>query len=98
MSWNPLNTLTGRMVLVTVIAVLLSYAVAFVIYANERGAALMRAAEGRVIEDIVYTAERLRGVPADRRATVAEAIRDFPIRYDVGGAPAVEQSAVAGPG
>lgn len=98
MSWSPLNTLTGRMVLVTVLAVLLSYAVAFIIYANERGAALRRAAEISVIERVAYTAERLRGAPADRRAPIAEAIRDFSIRYQVADEADVAQGAVAGAG
>ena len=98
MSGNPLNTLTGRMVLVTVLAVILSYAVAFAIYANERGAALRRAAETSVIERIAFTAERLREAPPARRAAVAEAIRDFSIRYHVADGPDVGQAAVAGPG
>ncbi len=98
MSWNPLNTLTGRMVLVTVLAVILSYAVAFVIYANERGAALRRAAETGVIERIAFTAERLRGAPPGRRAMIADAIRDFSIDYEVGVAPAVLEGARGGAG
>ena len=98
MSWNPLNTLTGRMVLVTVLAVILSYAIAFVIYANERGAALRRAAETSVIERIAYTAERLREIPPGRRTLVAESIRDFSIRYHVSDQPEVRQGAVAGSG
>ena len=61
---NPLNTLTGRMVLVTIVAVIVSYAVAFAIFTNERGAALRRAAEVGVAERVAFTAERLRGVPA----------------------------------
>ncbi len=83
MKLNPLNTLTGRMVLVTIVAVIVSYAIAFALYANERGAALRRAAETAVIERITYTAERLRNVPAARREFVAESIRDFSIRYDI---------------
>src|SRR5262245_29848869 len=86
------------MVLVTVLAVILSYAVAFAIYANERGAALRRAAETSVIERIAFTAERLRDAPASRRAAIAEAIRDFSIRYQVSAAPDVTQGATAGAG
>jgi len=76
------------MVAVTIVAVLLSYAAAFALYANERGAALRRAAETSVIERVAYTAERLRNAPADRRAYIAEQIRDFSIRYHVASAPA----------
>jgi len=97
-SWNPLNTLTGRMVLVTVFAVILAYAAAFAIYANERGAALRRAAELGVIERVAFTAERLREAPASRRAAAAEAIRDFSIRYSVTADPDVSQGATGGPG
>jgi signal transduction histidine kinase len=90
---NPLNTLTGRMVLVTIVAVIVSYAVAFAIYTNERGAALRRAAEVGVAERVAFTAERLRGVPAERRAFVAESIRDFSIEFSVSSAPQVDQTA-----
>jgi signal transduction histidine kinase len=97
-SWNPLSTLTGRMVLVTIVAVIISYAAAFLLYANERGAALRRAAETAVIERIAFTAERLREASPERRAVIAESIRDFGIRYDIAGEPAVRQGAAAGPG
>jgi len=90
--WNPFNTLTGRLVLVTVVAVAISYAAAFALFANERGAALRRAAETAVIERVAFTAERLREIPPNERVFAAEAIRDFSIRYDVAGAPQIERS------
>ncbi len=65
MKYNPFNTLTGRLVLVTLFAVVLSYAIAFFLYANERGAALRRAAENIAVERIVYAAEMLREAPSD---------------------------------
>jgi len=86
---NPLNTLTGRLVLVTVIAVIISYATAFLIYANERGAALRRAAETGVVERVAYTAERLRTLPPGQRPVLAEGVRDFSIRYSIDATPAV---------
>ncbi|QGZ96104.1 sensor histidine kinase [Terricaulis silvestris] len=95
---NPLNTLTGRLVLVTIMAVLLSYTVAFFIYANERGAALRRAAETAVIERVAYTAERLRETPSSQRAFMAETIRDFSIRYSVDETPSITASSPSGPG
>lgn len=95
---NPLNTLTGRMVLVTVVAVIIAYAIAFAIYANERGAALRRAAETGVADRVAFAAERLREMPSARRAAVAESIRDFNIRFHVSDAPDVTQAAVGGPG
>lgn len=96
MSFNPLNTLTGRMVLVTIVAVLISYAVAFFLYANERGAALRRAAETAVIERIAFTAERVRDAPSSERSDIVRSIRDFGIRYDIAPAPEVERGAASG--
>ncbi|MEQ1617843.1 MAG: HAMP domain-containing sensor histidine kinase [Terricaulis sp.] len=96
MNLNPLNTLTGRMVLVTMAAVALSYAAAFALFANERGEALRRAAETALVERITYTAERLRSAPAARRAELAGAVRDFRVRYDVANLPEVSANAGGG--
>jgi signal transduction histidine kinase len=92
---NPLNTLTGRLVLVTVVAVLISYAAAFLIYTNERGSALRRAAETGVIERVAYATERFHATPPDQRSNLAERIRDYSIRYHVGATPIVSAN---GPG
>lgn len=97
MKANPLNTLTGRLVLVTLIAVALSYAIAFFLYANERGAALRRAAENSAIERIVYTAERLREAPIELRADMAEDVHDRSIRFRTGAEPMVRVGAQRGP-
>jgi signal transduction histidine kinase len=90
---NPLNTLTGRMVAVTIVAVIVSYAIAFAIFANERGAALRRAAEVGVAERVAFTAERLRGVAPERREFIAESIRDFSMRFSVSTTPDVSATA-----
>jgi signal transduction histidine kinase len=95
-SWNPLNTLTGRLVLVTVVAVIISYAAAFLLFTNERGAALRRVAETSVAERVAYTAERLREAPAERREFMAEQSRDPGIRYGVSSAPEAQQTAATG--
>ncbi|MFZ2028736.1 MAG: ATP-binding protein [Vitreimonas sp.] len=93
MTWRPFSTLTGRLVLVTIVAVAVSYAVALIMFSNERGAALRRAAETTVIERVAYTAERLRlAAPAQRQALV-QSIRDFGIRYSLDRAPAIASSA-----
>ena len=97
MKYNPLNTLTGRLVLVTLFAVALSYAIAFILYANERGAALRRAAENIAIERIVYAAELLRDAPANLRPVLAREARDYSIRYRVADSPSVTEGARAGP-
>jgi signal transduction histidine kinase len=93
---NPLRTLTGRMVLVTVVAVLLSYAVAFALYANERGAAIRRATETALIERVTFTVERLRELPTSERAAMAGGIREYGLRFEVGDTPSVENHNAAG--
>ncbi len=95
MTWNPLNTLTGRLVLVTVVAVIISYAVAFMLYANERGAALRRAAESSVAERVAYTVERLRDAPPEARALLADQARDPGIRYSIASSPEVASGAAS---
>jgi signal transduction histidine kinase len=85
------------MVAVTIVAVIVSYAIAFSIFANERGAALRRAAEVGVADRVAFTAERLRGVPAERRVFVAESIRDFSMQFRVTTTPEVAETA-GGPG
>lgn len=92
MSWRPFSTLTGRLVLVTIVAVAVSYAVALIMFSNERGAALRRAAETTVIERVAYTTERLRLTAPPQRAALVNSIRDFGIRYSLDGTPAVTAS------
>ncbi|MEQ1819864.1 MAG: ATP-binding protein [Terricaulis sp.] len=86
---NPLNTLTGRMVAVTIVAVIVSYAIAFAIYTNERGSALRRAAETNVAERVAFMAERLRDLPVERRASAAESFRDFSLRFSIADEPQI---------
>lgn len=80
------------MVAVTIVSVIVSYAIAFAIFANERGSALRRAAETSVAERVAFTAERLRGVAPERREFVAESIRDFSMRFSVSATPEVTTS------
>src|SRR5262245_25930166 len=75
------------MVTVTIAAVIVSYAIALVMFSNERGAALRRAAETAAVERIAYTTERLREAPADQRNTLAQSLRDFGVRYSVSATP-----------
>jgi signal transduction histidine kinase len=92
-SWRPFSTLTGRLVLVTIVAVAVSYAVALIMFSNERGAALRRAAETTVIERVAYTTERLRLAAPAQRPALVQSIRDFGIRYSLDRTPAVASSA-----
>ena len=98
MTWRPFNTLAGRMVLVTLCAVVVSYAIALFLYSNERGAALRRAAETAVIERVAYTAERLREIPASQRARAAGEIRDFSIQYSAAATPEIIAADQSGAG
>lgn len=98
MSWNPLRTLAGRLVLVTVVAVAISYAAAFVWFSNERGAALRRAAETSVSERVSYTAQRLRNAAPDRRDAITNAIRDYSIRYTIATQPDIPAGDLGGAG
>jgi len=91
-TWRPFSTLTGRLVLVTIVAVAVSYAVAIVLFSNERGAALRRAAETAVIERVAYTTERLRESQASQREAQVRLIRDFGIRYSLDHTPTVASS------
>lgn len=91
--WNPLRTLAGRLVLVTIGAIALSYITVFAIFANERGASMRRFAETAVADRIAYAAERLREAPASQRPALAEALRDFGIQYRITRAPTIPAAA-----
>lgn len=79
------------MVLVTIVAVIISYAAAFALFANERGATLRRATETSVVDRVAFTAERLQQTPPTERAALAHNIRDFGIRYAIAETPNVEE-------
>jgi signal transduction histidine kinase len=80
------------LVLVTIVAVAVSYAVALIMFSNERGAALRRAAETTVIERVAYTTERLQLATPTQRSALVQSIRDFGIRYSLDRAPAIASS------
>lgn len=96
MSWNPLRTLTGRLVLVTFGAVFCSTLIAFAFYANERGTELRRAALNGAAERIAFNVERLRETPPEERPALAEHFREIFIRYTVDSEPHLAQSATSG--
>lgn len=92
------GTLTGRMVIVTLCAVLAAYAIAFALFAFERGSALRRAAESSAIERVVGHAERLRALDPRARADMAASIRERGMRLSVSAEPVVTQSSGASGG
>jgi signal transduction histidine kinase len=69
------------MVLVTVAAVLISYAVVFAAFYVERGVALRRSVEGALAQRIVDNAERLRETPPEGRSDAIAQFREFGFRY-----------------
>lgn len=90
---NPLRTLTGRMVLVTVLAVMISNAIGFAIFAHERGASMQRVRETVLADRIAYTYQRLEETPAQNRAGFVNGIRDFGIDYSLSAEPLVTETA-----
>ncbi|MET0182118.1 MAG: HAMP domain-containing sensor histidine kinase [Caulobacterales bacterium] len=94
--WNPLRTLAGRLVLVTIAAIAISHAVVFTLFANERGASLRRLAENAVSERIAYHAQRLRDTPDADRAVMVRNIRDFGVEYRIVHAPTLTANEGAG--
>jgi signal transduction histidine kinase len=89
---NPLNTLTGRMVLVTMAAVALAYGVAFVLFSNERGAALRRAGESATAERVIAAAERLRTAAPERRVFLLQVMNRRGLRASLSTAPEITRS------
>lgn len=71
MSLNPLRTLWGRLMLVTIAAIAISHMVAFALFANERARTFLREAETRIVERIIDAAEEVR----DARTPAAQAER-----------------------
>jgi len=95
-AWNPLRTLAGRLVLVTVAAIALSHALAFIVFANERSFAIRREAQANVTERIVSTVQRLRDVPESDQWQLARSASDFGVQFTLINEPL--QSSGAGPG
>jgi signal transduction histidine kinase len=89
------GTLTGRMVIVTLCAVLAAYALAFALFASERGTALRRATESGAIERVVSHVERLRASAPEDRGEIVATFHERGMRLFVTTAPVVTQSSGA---
>lgn len=89
------GTLTGRMVIVTLGAMLAANAMVFALFASERGTALRQAAESSAIERVVGHAERLRALDPSVRADTASSIRERGMRLFMTATPVVTQSSGA---
>ncbi|HWA01812.1 MAG TPA: ATP-binding protein [Caulobacterales bacterium] len=75
MIFNPLRTLWGRLVLVTIAAIAISHVVAFTLFASERARTFRREAENRIIERIVDATQEVRAATTPQ--TQAERARAF---------------------
>ena len=87
MKLNPLNTLAGRLILVTIAAIAISHIVAFTLFANERVRTVRRVTEQNVVERVVAEYDRLRTLSAEQQATQATASSDFGLRYSITSEP-----------
>ena len=89
---NPLRTLAGRLILVTIAAVAISHIVAFTLFANERVRSIRRVAESNIIERIVTTYDRIRRLDPIEQAASAASTGDFGLRFSI------VSDGVSGPG
>jgi signal transduction histidine kinase len=89
MTFNPLRTLVGRMVLVTAIAVIVSGALAFVLIYNDRGASVRQVIETAMTDEIAHSYQRIVASPPEDRAALASTLRGFGIVYELTPAPSV---------
>lgn len=96
MTWNPLSTLTGRLVLVTFGAVIVASMISVIFYSSERGTELRSLALNSAAERIAFNVERLRETPPPERPALAEHFREVFIRYSVDSAPALTSNSQTG--
>jgi signal transduction histidine kinase len=82
-TFNPLRTLAGRLVLVTIAAIAISHIVAFFLFANERMHSFRREAEQSAVERIVDVADRVRDLPPESQALTARAASNRAMRFSI---------------
>jgi signal transduction histidine kinase len=82
-TFNPLRTLAGRLVLVTIAAIAISHVVAFFLFSNERASSFRREAEQLVVERIVDVADRVRELPPDAQAVTARAASNRAMQFSI---------------
>jgi signal transduction histidine kinase len=92
MRFNPLRTLVGRMVLITMMALAISGTISFVLFTSERGASIRLAIEAAMTDEIVSAYARIAAAEPDQRAQLASSMRGFGIAYAMGAAPTVTSS------
>jgi signal transduction histidine kinase len=80
-NFNPLRTLAGRLILVTIAAIAVSYAVVFALFANEREGTIRRQAESQVVERMVVTVDRMRGLDPEAQEEIAHSASDYTRRF-----------------
>ena len=79
--FNPLRTLAGRLLLVTIACIAISHAVAFTLFASERTRTFQREAEQRIVERVVDAFQGVRDQPANVQPAMARAASNRGMRF-----------------
>ena len=87
-AFNPLRTLAGQLIVVTIVAVIASHAIASVLFAQERGRSMRSVIETNAIERMTATADRIRSAPPNERDYVVRGASDLAVRFSLNAAPA----------
>lgn len=93
--WNPLRTLSGRLILLTVAAIGLSHTLAFVLLVQERGAAVRRIVETSTAQRIADLARQVRVDPQPRAGALDIAFGPN-LEFNVASTPIVTSNAAGG--
>ncbi|NWG53075.1 MAG: HAMP domain-containing protein [Hydrogenophilaceae bacterium] len=93
--WNPLRTLSGRLILVTIAAIGLSHTLAFVLLVQERSAAMRRIVETSTAERIADLARQVR-TDARPRSGALDVARGPNLEFTVAATPIVDSGAMGG--
>jgi signal transduction histidine kinase len=84
---NPLRTLAGQLILVTIAAVALSQIIAGVLFTHERGRSIRALSETNAIERVVAAADRIRDASFNEHAQLARSASDIAVQFELAGAP-----------
>ncbi|MES1156742.1 MAG: ATP-binding protein [Alphaproteobacteria bacterium] len=79
--FNPLRTLAGRLLLVTIACIAISHAVAFTLFASERSRAFQRDAEQRIVERVSDAFQSVRNQPPEAQAVMVRADSNRGMRF-----------------
>lgn len=89
MNLNPLRTLVGRMVLVTIGGIVIAGLFNFALFLSDRGASAREAIETAMADEISHAYSRVVSAEAPERTALAGAMRGFGIAYTISQTPSV---------